>query len=271
MRNLVFIKLGGSLITDKQQRYHIRHATVRRLADEIARARAADPTLRLLVAHGSGSFGHVAARESGYRADAGHPSPMALAQVGAAASALNHLVRAALLEAGVPVLSLPASASAWMEGGRLARMAVEPFAALLESGNVPLTYGDVVLRAGGGSAIASTEMIFRYLAERLQPERLLLLGIVEGVLQRPPSPGEPAPPRIPEITPERWEEVRASLGGSHGTDVTGGMASKVEETLQLVGAVPGLEARIVSGEQPGLLADLLLDPSLDAGTRLRQP
>ncbi|MBA3531692.1 MAG: uridylate kinase [Ardenticatenales bacterium] len=267
MDNLVFIKLGGSLITDKQQRYHARAETIQRLAMEIARARAADPSLRILLGHGSGSFGHVAAKESGYDPKAGHPSPLAFAQVGAAASALNHLVRAALLEAGVPALSLPPSASARLEQGRVIEMALHPFASLLEQGIVPLVYGDVALHEDGiGGAIASTEAVFRYLASALRPQRLLLLGIVEGVLERAPTHRDPAPSLLHEIGPSNWERVRAGLGGSHGTDVTGGMVAKVAETLALVQTVPTLQARIVSGEQAGLLEQLLLEPSLEAGT-----
>ena len=32
---------------------------------------------------------------------------------------------------------------------------------------------------------------------------------------------------VPEISPESLPSIEASLGGSRGTDVTGGMASKV--------------------------------------------
>ncbi|MGH2542119.1 MAG: isopentenyl phosphate kinase, partial [Ardenticatenaceae bacterium] len=60
--------------------------------------------------------------------------------------------------------------------------------------------------------------------------------------------------------------VRAGLGGSHGTDVTGGMIGKVAATLALVQALPGLQARIASGDEEGLLERLLLDPSIEAGT-----
>ncbi len=269
MDNLVFIKLGGSLITDKQRRYHLRAATMQRLAQEIARARSADPTLRIVLGHGSGSFGHVAAQESGYRQRGGHPSPLALAQVGAAASHLNHLVRAALLDAGVPALSLPPSASARLSDGQVTALTTEPFRALLHLGLVPLTHGDVALHSDGqGSGIASTEAVFRFLAQRLAPQRLLLLGQVEGVYERPPTEGEPHPPLLREITPQTGEAIRGGLGGSHGTDVTGGMADKVAEMLSLVQALPALRVQVVSGEQAGLLERLLLDPTLAAGTLL---
>lgn len=62
-RNLVFLKLGGSLITDKTRPRTVRLDTLKRLCAEIASARKHDPNLQLLLGHGSGSFGHVAAKK----------------------------------------------------------------------------------------------------------------------------------------------------------------------------------------------------------------
>ena len=58
---MIFLKLGGSLITDKTAVSTIRPPIVHRLAGEIAAARAQNPDLRLMLGHGAGSFGHVAA------------------------------------------------------------------------------------------------------------------------------------------------------------------------------------------------------------------
>src|SRR5690242_18399189 len=61
---LTLIKLGGSLITDKHVEKSFRRDVVKRLADEIAAARAENPNLKLLIGHGSGSFGHFAAKRA---------------------------------------------------------------------------------------------------------------------------------------------------------------------------------------------------------------
>ena len=61
---LTLVKLGGSLITDKRVEKSFRRDVVKRLADEIAAARAVDPELKLLIGHGSGSFGHFAAKRA---------------------------------------------------------------------------------------------------------------------------------------------------------------------------------------------------------------
>ncbi len=266
MNHLLFIKLGGSLITDKTQRYVAHREVIERLGHEIAAACRADPSLRIVLGHGSGSFGHVAAQESGYDRHRGHASPLALAQVAAAASALNQIVREALVKAGVPVVSVAPSATGVLDLGAYHAFSADPLLRLLDYGAIPLVYGDVALGNSGSTGIASTEMVFDSLARMLRPEKLYLVGSVDGVFEYAPTTGLPNPPLIHHIAPHNWMEIQAGLGGSHGTDVTGGMLAKVRETLELVESVPGLEARIINGETPGLLERLLLNPSLPGGT-----
>lgn len=267
MTELVFLKLGGSLITEKSRRFVVRRELLARLAREIAAARAARPELQLVLGHGSGSFGHVAAQEHGYDPGRGHRSPAGFAAISAAAAALNAIVRAALLDAGIPAVSLPPSASAVVRDETIVDLALTSYAQLLAWGAVPLTYGDVAVCADSlTGTIVSTEAVFRFLAPHLRPKRLILLTQVEGVYTADPRRQERLPVVIPEITPGNWEEIQTALGGSHGADVTGGMRNKVGEMLALTQAVPGLEIRIASGMRSGLLEQLLLDRARGAGT-----
>lgn len=271
MKNLVFVKLGGSLITDKTQRYAARTDVIERLAQEIAGARRENPALKIVVGHGSGSFGHVAAAESGYNPKVGHPSFLALAKVGAAASALNHIVRDALLAADLPVLSVAPSTAGHIADGKYHMRTPEILLELLYRDMIPLVYGDVALRLDAeskGGGIASTEMVFEELAHYVQPERLLQAGVVDGVFAEVPHPGKPRAPIVHLITPDNWAEVRQNIGGSHGTDVTGGMFSKVEESLHLVEELPHLDVHIFNGETPGLLERMLLNAENPGGTRI---
>ncbi|MFN2297565.1 MAG: uridylate kinase, partial [Anaerolineales bacterium] len=65
MPHPVFLKLGGSLITEKGRARTARPDVLRRLADEIAQARNASPDLQIVLGHGSGSFGHTVAQQFG--------------------------------------------------------------------------------------------------------------------------------------------------------------------------------------------------------------
>jgi isopentenyl phosphate kinase len=106
---MIFLKLGGSLITDKAVPETARIEVLSRLGAEIAAARRADPSLRILVGHGSGSFGHVAA--AAFRTHEGASTSKewrGFAAVWRSANRLNRLVVDALADAGNPVSpSLP--------------------------------------------------------------------------------------------------------------------------------------------------------------------
>jgi len=68
--SIVFIKLGGSLITNKREQESARKDVLDRLGVEIAAALKKDPSLRgrLIIGHGAGSFGHTYAAKYGIRA-----------------------------------------------------------------------------------------------------------------------------------------------------------------------------------------------------------
>jgi isopentenyl phosphate kinase len=263
MSDLIFLKLGGSLLTDKTRTEVIRHDVLARLAKEIADARVRQPEFRLVLGHGSGSFGHVAAAKHNTRLGVSGPEQWAgFAEVSDAAARLNRYVVTALLETGVPAISLSPSASAVCHDGRLIHLASEPVRAALDAGLVPIVYGDVAFDTVRGGTIISTEEVLDYLAHLLKPHRLLLAGETPGVLDREGRV-------IPVITPPMLPEIGPLLGGSRGTDVTGGMASKVESMLALVTDQTELTVSIFSGLEAGILASKLDDPNSTAGTQLR--
>ncbi len=250
---LAFVKLGGSLITDKRVENSFRSEAAARVAAEIQSALTKNPDLRLLLGHGSGSFGHVAAKRYGTMQGV-HTAEewRGFAHVATVAAELNHLMAKTLDAAGVPVWRMQPSASAISHDGAIQEMAIKPIEQALDHGLVPLVYGDVSLDEVRGGTIVSTETVFFYLARLLPVKRVLLLGEVDGVY-------DPAGKVIARITPETLVAVEAVLGGSAGTDVTGGMETKVRDMVALVEAVPGLTIRIMSGTQPGLLEAALLD------------
>lgn len=262
----MFCKLGGSVITDKQRPNTPRPDVIARLAAEVASVREQQPSLRLLLGHGSGSFGHIIARHHHVREGIGPGGNWrGYAETGAVAGRLNRLVTDAFLEAGVPVVSIQPSASARCTAGRLTRMAVYPIRQALDRGLVPLVYGDVAFDEQQGCAIISTEAEFAYLAPRLHPARIVLVGQVDGVYDADPL-SEPGAARIACITPETYPRVEAELSGSHGVDVTGGMLSKVREMVGLVDRGDVGRVHLISGLHPGALARVLLDPNAPSGT-----
>jgi isopentenyl phosphate kinase len=266
MDELVFLKLGGSLITDKSREATVRESVIRQAAWEIKGALEAKPDLRLLVGHGSGSFGHFVARRYGLL-EGGPPNWQGYAETGAAAAHLNRLLTDIFLAEGVPVVSIQPSASARCWDGEFISMATEPVKLMLRHGLVPLVYGDVALDEVRGCTIISTEQIFAYLADHLEPGRIVLAGEVEGVFTADPLQDESAP-LIPEISHQNFYQVEYKLAGSHGVDVTGGMLTKVRIMYALVQKRPELKVQLISGRRPGMIKRALLEPDLDKGTTI---
>ncbi|MDH7485499.1 MAG: isopentenyl phosphate kinase [Anaerolineae bacterium] len=263
---LVFLKLGGSLITDKTREATARPEVIRRLAGEVAEALAARPGLRLVLGHGSGSFGHMAGERYGTRCGVSDAAGWrGFAETALAAQRLNRLVADAFWQAGVPVWSLQPSASACCRDGELVALDWRPVAEALLRGLVPLLYGDVALDEVRGGTIVSTEEIFAWLARRLKPDRLVLAGAVPGVMRS--DNGQPQV--IAEITPRRLAALSPLMDGAQGTDVTGGMLAKVRTMCALVEELPYLQVRLISGLEVGLLTRVLGDAGLEVGTLIR--
>jgi len=265
---LVFLKLGGSLITDKNRESTAREEVIHRAAREVRQALDARPELRLVLGHGSGSFGHFVGRRYGTRQGIrDETSWRGYAETGAAAARLNRLVTDAFLAADVPVLTVQPSASARCRDGELLSLDVHPINVALAHGLVPLVYGDVALDEVRGCTIISTEQIFVWLAGQLHPQRVILSGVVNGVFDRDPLQ-DTAALRIPEITPTTFPQIESLLTGSHGVDVTGGMFSKVREMLALIERQPDLEVHLITGQEPGRIAQALLHQGSMSGTVL---
>jgi isopentenyl phosphate kinase len=130
---------------------------------------------------------------------------------------------------------------------------------------VPLVQGDVAFDTVRGATIVSTEDVFVYLVHEIEPAKILLAGEVAGVYASAKMTG----PTIDVITPATVKGYAAALGGSHGTDVTGGMVGKVQQMIRLVKRRPQLSVRIFSGAQPGIVQQVLIDPAYPTGTVIR--
>ncbi|MHB9032966.1 MAG: isopentenyl phosphate kinase [Anaerolineae bacterium] len=266
MDELIFFKLGGSLITDKSVPLTARADTIRRLANEIAAARAQNPQLRILIGHGSGSFGHpVAHRYQVHRGNLG--DWYGYAATSAVVQQLDTVVINILLQAGIPAVPVQPSASARCHNGQLQYLQDDVMRALIDHHAVPVVYGDVSVDDVLGCTIISTEQIFSYLVSRLQPTRIILAGKVNGVFSSDPLVDSQAA-LIQILNTETFTRLGSSLGGAASIDVTGGMASKVRLMLRLAQDNPGLVIRIVSGEEPNLVGRLLVDPTFEPGTLL---
>jgi isopentenyl phosphate kinase len=245
---LYFLKLGGSLITEKEKPHTARFEVLDRLAQEIAEARRRGCGRRLILGHGSGSFGHVPASRYGTRRGVRSSEEWAgFSRVWQEAASLNRLVMEAMQRAEIPAVAFPPSAALVAQDGSPQSWELGPLQMALKAGLLPVVYGDVVFDTRLGGTILSTEELFEHLARLLQPRYILLAGIEPGVWADYPICSQV----LDEIDPQFLKEGSKSLQGSAFTDVTGGMRSKVRQSLNLVQAVPELQVWIFSGLEPG--------------------
>ena len=262
--NLVYIKLGGSLITDKHSECTPRREVIQRLACEIVAGMEKCSQTNFLIGHGAGSFGHIQATRYNTRAGV-HSSHdwCGFASVASAVAELNHIVHTALLSAGVPVFNVQPSASAHCRDGKLIKLAAEPIENAIDNGLTPLLRGDVAFDEKRGGTIISTEMIFGFLSHNLPPAKVLLAGIAPGVLRN-----HPCGSIIPEITPQTFPDYADDATFSDAPDVTGGMKGKVAEMIALVQNISSATVHIFSAQQDGALRRAL-DGTEATGTMIR--
>ncbi|MCL5428720.1 MAG: isopentenyl phosphate kinase [Chloroflexi bacterium] len=259
MPDLQFLKLGGSLITEKRLEATARHHVISHLAAELADVRKTKPGLRLLLGHGSGSFGHVPAQKCNTRSGVHTDEEWrGFIEVWQQAAALHRIVMDALLAAGLPAVGFPPSASVSAADDRVAAWNLKPIKAALDANLLPVVFGDVAFDSLRGGTILSTEDLFVHLAAHLHPSRVLLAGDEDGVYSDYASHTE----IIPEITPSSFGKQSKLFEAPSVADVTGGMAGKVQAMLDLVQQTPGCQVRIFSGLIPGNLTRALSGESL---------
>ena len=229
----VVVKLGGSVITEKERPETLDGAALDRaadtVADHVADRPADDPGV--VVVHGGGSFGHHHADEHGVSTAAGTHDADAVAAVHGAMKTLDRFVLARLHERDVPAVPVhPLSAGARVATGDSTAtdgtldLSPSAPATLLGEGFVPVLHGDGVATAGAGVTVVSGDELVVALAEELDADRVGLCSTVPGVLD-----GDGAV--VPEVT--AFDDVADALDASDATDVTGGMAAKVRELLAL--------------------------------------
>jgi len=234
------LKLGGSVVTEKDRAETLDGPALERAADAIA-GRA-----DLVVVHGGGSFGHHHAQSHGVSTTDGTGDPAAVDDIHGAMVTLNKFVVSRLRERDVPAVPVhPLSVADRDETGALTLPSGAP-ARLLAEGFVPVTHGDVIAHAGEGVTVLSGDEIVVSLARSLEADRVGLCSAVPGVLD---DDGEV----VSEI--RSFDSVADVLGGSASTDVSGGMAGKVRTLLDLETEASVFDlsslAAFLDGETPG--------------------
>lgn len=250
-KEVILIKLGGSIITDKKGGESVLNdIIVDRLCEEIHQARE-ETNAKIILGHGAGSFGHPPAAK--YRTIEGlvdGKSLMGAAEVKLAMTEMSALMIKRLFQAKVPAIALPPMAFLTSQDKTLDQLFLDALVNLLRSGLMPVIHGDVVSDSKLGFTIFSGERILNLIALRLEefnlkPKLVIEVGETDGVYY-----DLEAMNTIPLIDRTNFNKIEQSIGGSAGTDVTGGMDHKVKEAYQL--AKKDIPTLLISAQQDNL-------------------
>jgi len=247
------LKLGGSVITNKEKAMTPNLPAIGRLASEISRANVSS----LVLVHGGGSFGHPIAKqysiEDGYKDQS---QMIGFSKTRQAMTKLNKLVVDSLIQHNIPAVTVQPSSCTITKQGRINLMEEKPLKKLLEMGFVPVLYGDAVLDSDIGFAILSGDQLVSSLATRLEAKRIIVGIDVDGLYTSDPKTDPKAQP-IKHITLPELRKMQHKITDVRVTDVTRGMLGKMLELIPA--AEKGIRVIIVNAAKPNNVYKALKD------------
>lgn len=245
----IVVKLGGSVITDKRKPLSANIRNLRLIAGQISRALRDDPSLKLFLIHGGGSFGHYYAKKFGLGTKLTRSaSPEGLARTAAAMIDLHSIVLNELCRAGLycgtvlPIeLFSGGSGKAKISSSGKARMN-----SIYQNGLTPISFGNVNF-LDDNSLIVSGDKIALAIASSFDIPRAIFVTDVDGVYQSSDLKGS----IIEELKPSQFS-IESSL---RGYDVTGGIRAKVSTAFDL--SRRGADVYFVNGTKSNRLLGLI--------------
>ncbi len=245
---VLYVKLGGSLITPKKEGiFEVREEVVREVSSdllEISKERD------LFLAHGAGPFGHIPVKRYGLHEGLRPGSELGVSETSIRVMELNLRIGSLMLEEGLPVIPFhPRSIFRRVRGGVICDLSAVK--AWMDLNMIPLTHGDLIYDEERGVSVLSADEIPIYLVP-LGLKEAVYLTDVGGVLN---EKGEV----IPEITEADVPDLGRSV-----YDVTGAMRGKLEAAFRL--AKSGVKVRVAGFSQKG---DLIRALRGESGTLVR--
>ena len=234
MQKLTLIKLGGSIITDKEKPLTPRLETISSICSALNELKG--PTV---LVHGGGSFGHYWSVKYDMHTAPKNYDPQGISIVHDSMLKLNQIIVSSLMDHGALPYSIQPSAFARGLNPLVSRVRdLSRIAKRL----IPVTFGDVVHVEGTRYSILSGDAIMTMLARVLKPNRVIFATNVDGVLKYDRSP------EVIDFIRVKAPKARYEISKSNGADVTGGMTRKIKEATEI--AKLGIDVHILNGLHP---------------------
>ncbi|MBY9010293.1 MAG: isopentenyl phosphate kinase family protein [Candidatus Lokiarchaeota archaeon] len=165
-KEIILLKLGGSLLTDKNKPFSIREDVVKSAIRQIIEANE-----KLILIHGGGSFGHPLAKKYSISKGFDKSIPnqiLGLAKTHQAMNKFNTYLINHFLEQNYPVLSIQASSIFIKDSEITSTKSLDIIETALDLNIMPILYGDIILDKQGSFSIISGDQIILALSQNLK-------------------------------------------------------------------------------------------------------
>jgi isopentenyl phosphate kinase len=180
----IILKIGGSVITDKNGELAARTKVINRLAEEIQKAKVKN----LIIVHGGGSFGHPTAQKYGIKEGLqDETQKVGFAETHHVMTVLNGLVMDSLIWHNIPAISMAPSCCMVTENGRIKSCDDTILKMYLKMNFAPVLYGDAILDNKLGVTVLSGDQIVAYLARKLGADKIVIGVDTEGLYDADPK------------------------------------------------------------------------------------
>ena len=239
--DLSIVKLGGSVITDKDQPLHTNVEALNRLAASLSSIE-----VPIIIIHGGGSYGHYYAKKFGLSRKPSSVSGEGVMKTRAAMLELDMQIVKTLGKHGMNCYSIPPSTV--IEGEDLTNQGLLLVRLLISKGMTPITYGDV-LASDRGFYVMSGDRIMRILANALKPQIAVFAMDVDGLYDSFDASGQ----LLERVHPNALSDITTP---THQVDVTGGIRNKLAEAFRI--SEEGVQVCFVNGLKPERVVKALI-------------
>lgn len=254
----VILKIGGSVVTEKDGELTARTQIISRLVEEILDSE----TENLVLIHGGGSFGHPSAERYGIRDGfQNEAQKIGFTETHHFMTMLNGLFMDALVWHHMPSVSITPSSCIVTEGKRIQYFDDTFLKTFMKMGFLPVLYGDAVLDSKIGFTILSGDQLAANLAIRLEAERVIMGVDVDGLFVTDPKTDGNAK-RFSHLNFKEFKDLQNMIGKPTVPDVTGGMRGKIAELLPVV--EKGIPVTFVNAVKPDYVFRALRAESVDS-------
>ncbi|MHA1753867.1 MAG: isopentenyl phosphate kinase [Candidatus Helarchaeota archaeon] len=230
--NIKIIKLGGSLLTDKDKPFSLRRKVVKKCIYQIIQSNE-----KIILIHGGGSFGHPLAKKfkivDGFNPEI-KDQCLGLAKTHQAMVEFNSFIVKEFINNGVPAISIDPSSIFLKNGNITSSKLIYKIELLLKLEIVPILYGDIIFDTKKSFSIISGDEIIVEICDNIKNykiEKVIFAMDQDGIYI---ESDENSPTLLTSVNSSELQGLKLAKFVDK-IDVTGGIEEKINKIKQIIG------------------------------------